>query len=111
MSKNNRGIVAKRVVKHMKIGSADSTIGNLKLDLVVSTSWLFNFTYLDIPFATRVFDKSFHVGRSLNHSRQVQLTAAIDLSLLLPMAGYTLGIFKNAQANLVVPGNQAILLT
>jgi hypothetical protein len=64
MPKNYRGIVAKRVVKHMKIGSADSTIGNLKLDLIVSTSWLFNFPYFDIPFSTRVFDKSFHVGRS-----------------------------------------------
>ena len=63
MPKNYRGIVAKGVVKHMKIGSADSTIGNLKLDLIVATSWLFNFPYFDIPFATRVFDKSFHVGR------------------------------------------------
>ena len=69
-------------VKHMKIGSADSTIGNLKLDLIVSTSWLLNFPYLDISFATRVFDKSFHVGRSLDYSRRVQLTAAIDLSTL-----------------------------
>jgi hypothetical protein len=82
MSENNRRIVAKRVVKHMKIGSADSTIGNFKLDLIVSTSWLLNLPYLDIPFATRVFDKSFHVGRSLYYSRQVQLTAAIDLSTL-----------------------------
>jgi hypothetical protein len=82
MSENNRGIVAKGVVKHMKIGSADSTIGNFKLDLIVSTSWLLNLPYFDIPFATRVFDKSFHVGRSLYYSRQVQLTAAIDLSTL-----------------------------
>jgi hypothetical protein len=50
--------------------------------LIVSTSWLLNLAYFDISFATRVFDKSFHVGRSLHHSRQVQLTAAIDLSIL-----------------------------
>jgi hypothetical protein len=63
---NYRGEVAKRVVKNMKIRSADSTISNFQLDFVVSTSRLFHVPYVDVPFATRVFDKSFHLDRSLN---------------------------------------------
>jgi hypothetical protein len=62
MPENDRGIVAKRIVKNMDIRSADSTIGNLQLYLVVSTTRLLNFPYVDVPFATRVFDKSFHVA-------------------------------------------------
>jgi hypothetical protein len=38
MPKNDRGVIAERVVKNMKIGSADSAIGNFKLDFAVPTS-------------------------------------------------------------------------
>jgi hypothetical protein len=63
---NHRRVVAKRIVKNMKIRPADSTISNFQLDFVVSTSRLFNVPYFDVSFAPRVFDKSFHVDRSLN---------------------------------------------
>jgi hypothetical protein len=66
MPENHRGVVAKRIVKNMDIRSADSTIGNFELDFAVSASRLLNVPYFDVSFATRVFDKSFHVGRSLN---------------------------------------------
>jgi hypothetical protein len=66
MPENHRRVVAKRIVKNMKVRSADSTIGNLELDFAVSTSRLFDLPYVDVAFATRIFNKSFHVGRSLN---------------------------------------------
>jgi hypothetical protein len=56
MPENDRGIVAKCVVKNMNIGSADSTIGNLELYLVVSTTRFLDFSYLNIPFAARILD-------------------------------------------------------
>jgi hypothetical protein len=36
------GIVAKRVVKNVNIGSTDSAVGNLKLDLVIAATRFFD---------------------------------------------------------------------
>jgi hypothetical protein len=65
MSQNDWRIVAKSVVKNVDISSAKSTIGNLELYLVVSTTRLLDFSYINIPFATRILDQSFHFGGSL----------------------------------------------
>ena len=56
MSENDRGVVAKGIVKNMDIRATDSTIGDLKLYLVVSTTRLLNFPYFNVPFTTRIFD-------------------------------------------------------
>jgi hypothetical protein len=60
VSENHWGVVPKRIVKHVKVGSADPTEGYFKLDLVVSASWFVNFPYIDISFATCIFDQRFH---------------------------------------------------
>jgi hypothetical protein len=65
MSQNNRGIIAERIVKNVDIRAADSTISDLQLYLVVSATRFLNFAYIDVPFATRILDQSFHVGGSL----------------------------------------------
>jgi hypothetical protein len=65
MPQNDRGIIAKSIVKNVDIGSADSTIGDLQLHLVVSATRFLHFADINIPFATRVLDQSFHVGGSL----------------------------------------------
>ena len=65
MPQNDRGIIAKRIVKNMDIRAADSTISDLQLYLVVSATRFLNFAYIDVPFATRILDQSFHVGGSL----------------------------------------------
>ena len=74
MPQNDRGIVAKRIVKNMEIRSADSTIGDLQLYLVVSATRFLNFPYIDVPFATRVLDQSFHVGGSLTATSEMRAT-------------------------------------
>jgi hypothetical protein len=65
MPQNDRGIIAERIVKNVDIRAADSTISDLQLYLVVSATRFLNFAYIDVPFATRVLDQSFHVGGSL----------------------------------------------
>jgi hypothetical protein len=65
MPQNDRRIIAKRIVKNVDIRAADSTISDLQLYLVVSATRFLNFAYIDVPFATRVLDQSFHVGGSL----------------------------------------------
>jgi hypothetical protein len=70
MPKNDRGVVAERVVKDMKVGSADSTIGNFKFNFAVSASRFLYFPYTDVAFATRILDQSFHVGKSRSRSFQ-----------------------------------------
>ena len=69
MAKNDRGVISKGVMKHVKIGSANSTIGNFKLDFTVPASGFFHFPYTNVAFATRIFDQSFHIG-SLSRSFQ-----------------------------------------
>ena len=56
MSENHRGVVAKRIVKHVDIRATDSAIGDLELYFVVSTTRLLNFSYFNVPFTTRIFD-------------------------------------------------------
>jgi hypothetical protein len=68
MAKNDRRVIPERIVKNVKIGSADSTIGNFKLDFAVPAARFLYFPYTDVAFATRIFDQSFHVGRSLRRS-------------------------------------------
>jgi hypothetical protein len=65
MSQDDRGIVAKRIVKDVDIGAAESTISDLQLYLAVSATRLLNFAYIYVPFATRILDQSFHIGGSL----------------------------------------------
>jgi hypothetical protein len=74
MSQNDRGIVAKGIVKNVDIRAADSTISDLQLYLVVSATRFFHFAYIDVPFATRVLDQSFHVGGSLTAMSEMRAT-------------------------------------
>jgi hypothetical protein len=74
MPENDRGIIAKRIVKNVDVGSANSAIRNLELNLVVSATRFLNFAYIDIPFATRVLDQSFHVGGSLTATSEMRAT-------------------------------------
>jgi hypothetical protein len=60
MSQDHRGIITKRIVKNMDIRSTDSTVGNLKLYLVLSATRLLNFPYIDVSFPTRILNQSFH---------------------------------------------------
>jgi hypothetical protein len=66
MAENDRGVIAERVVENVKVGSTDSTIGNFELDFAVPAARFLYFPYADVAFATRVFNQSFHVGRSLS---------------------------------------------
>jgi hypothetical protein len=65
MSQNYRGIVAESIVKNVDICPAEPTISDLQLYLVVSATRFLNFAYINVPFATRILDQSFHVGGSL----------------------------------------------
>jgi hypothetical protein len=65
MSQDYRGIIAKRIVKNVDIRTAESAISDLQLYLVVAATRFLNFAYIDVPFATRILDQSFHVGGSL----------------------------------------------
>jgi hypothetical protein len=64
MPENYRGVIAKRIVKNVNIRSAESTIGDLELYLVVSATGFLYLTYVNIPFATCILDQSFHFGGS-----------------------------------------------
>ena len=60
VAENDRRIVAKRVVKHVKVGAADSAIRDLELDLVVTAAWFFNIANVDVPITRGIFYKRFH---------------------------------------------------
>ena len=51
MAQNYRRIIAKGVVKHVQIRSADSTEGNFELDLVVAAPGLIHFPDVDMAVA------------------------------------------------------------
>jgi hypothetical protein len=74
MTQNDRRIIAKRIVENVEIRAADSTISDLQLYLVVSATRFRNLAYIDVPFATRVFDQSFHVGGSLTARSKMRAT-------------------------------------
>jgi hypothetical protein len=65
MTQNDRRIIAKRIVENVDVRAADSTISDFQLYLVVSATRFRNLAYIDVSFATRVLDQSFHVGGSL----------------------------------------------
>jgi hypothetical protein len=66
MPKYDWRVIAKRVVKDVDIGSTDSTVGNLKLDLVVAATRFLDVPYINISFASRVLHQSLHLWRSLS---------------------------------------------
>jgi hypothetical protein len=60
MPQDHWRIVGKCIVKHMKIGPADTAICYLELDLIFIATRLLDLLNLDVSVSRRVLDKSFH---------------------------------------------------